>query len=158
MVELYYPRADTEAPLLTLPTRSQISVENNQWERLCKTLATFEDLRELRLWFHSQDLRSWHRRFAETRFFRSLWHVKARNFTLALPKLPQTRGMEESAYLDGEILDRAPFRVERGPRPNNWEVHLAVFHRVSLERLAMARQDQVEQAQAEQARPEQTRA
>ncbi|KAH8880295.1 hypothetical protein GQ53DRAFT_670239 [Thozetella sp. PMI_491] len=126
LVELYYPNAGMEGTVVTgwpMP----VTAKNNPWERLCTALAALQDLRELRLWFDCKDLRPWHRRFNETRFFHRLKEIRANEFTLGLPELPDVRGQEDAAFLEGDQLAGMPFQVERGPRPNNWQVHLATM-------------------------------
>jgi len=135
LAELYFPRTEQEGPFPTRPRRAYITAQNNDWQRLCAQLATLPALHALRVWFDCKDLRPWHKRFAETPFFRGLWDVRAREFTLALPKLPVRRELEAAMFLEGEALEGAPFVVERGPRPNNWLVHLS-----SMETLLRGRQ------------------
>jgi hypothetical protein len=132
ILELYLDPPHGNASVAGLP----VTADNNPWESLCRVLSTFTALRYLRIWFDSEDLRPWHRRVAETRVFARLFQVKATSFTLDLPDLPadpRMRGLS-GCYLEGGNLDRAPFIVRRGPRPNNWMVHLS---RVSALALAM---------------------
>ncbi|KAK4201049.1 hypothetical protein QBC40DRAFT_172567 [Triangularia verruculosa] len=107
----------------------RISRRSNPWQRVCDQLAILPNLQSLYIWFHSRDLREWHKRMSETCFFARLFHVhvKDRNkFVLALPDLPlkPKRGLPSHHFLENEMLEDAPFVVERGPRPNNWRVHL----------------------------------
>jgi hypothetical protein len=108
-----------------------LSMKNNPWQHLCDALVALPHLQDLRVWLDASDLRPWHKRVSETRFFARLCDVrgpdKAR-FVLGLPELPERRGPDSHAlqgqYLEGGKLDDVPFVVERGTRPNNWRVHL----------------------------------
>lgn len=85
----------------------------------------------------SEDLRPWHKRVHEARFFARLARARAaRDFVLYLPDIPdepERRGLPEGSYLEeGTAVDGAPFRIVRGPRPDNWQLHLS---RVSLPQL-----------------------
>ncbi|AEO66424.1 uncharacterized protein THITE_2114520 [Thermothielavioides terrestris NRRL 8126] len=136
MTEIYYPSAGPggdEGPPAVFAGRARpgLSMSNNPWQRVCDQLAQLRNLHELRVWFDSRDLRPWHKRVSETRFFGKLFDVRVpdkRRFVLGLPELPARRGPDthvlEGQYLEGERLEDAPFTVERGPRPNNWRIHL----------------------------------
>ncbi|KAK3903018.1 hypothetical protein C8A05DRAFT_33263 [Staphylotrichum tortipilum] len=114
--------------------RPGLSMSNNPWQRVCDALAALPQLQDLRVWLDSSDLRPWHKRVSETRFFGRLFDVRvaggeaAGRFVLGVPELPERRGPDSQAlegqYLEGERLEGAPFVLERGPRPNNWRVHL----------------------------------
>ncbi|KAL2141415.1 hypothetical protein VTI28DRAFT_2415 [Corynascus sepedonium] len=138
LTEIYYPPAvpglDDEGPPAVFAGRARptVSVRNNPWQRLCDALVALPTpLHDLRIWLDSSDLRPWHKRVSETRFFARLSDVrgldKAR-FVLSLPELPERRGPDSHAlqehYLENDKLDDVPFTVERGRRPNNWRVHL----------------------------------
>ncbi|KAL2176882.1 uncharacterized protein P884DRAFT_270255 [Thermothelomyces heterothallicus CBS 202.75] len=138
LTEIYYPPAHSrskgdEGPpaIFAGRARPMLSVTNNPWQHLCDALVALPALQELRVWLDSSDLRPWHKRVSETRFFRRLADVrgldKAR-FVLGLPELPERRGPDSHAlqgqYLEGDKLDDVPFTVQRGPRPNNWQNHL----------------------------------
>ncbi|KAK4126517.1 hypothetical protein N657DRAFT_568453, partial [Parathielavia appendiculata] len=136
ITEIYYPPASTngdEGPPAVFAGRARptLSVQHNPWQMLCDRLADLPNLQDLRIWFDSSDLRPWHKRVSETRFFGRLFDVRVpdkRRFVLGLPELPDRRGPDCQAlqghYLEGEKLENAPFTLERGPRPNNWRVHL----------------------------------
>lgn len=129
--ELYYPFVDGEP----LPHIDGIAMtaKNNPWQELCGHLASMPNLRELQLRFDSEDLRPWHKRVNEKEFFAQLFQVTARKYVLNLPDIPadpEAQGLPGHYLEDGSALDKAPFVVKRGPRPNNWQLHLA---RVSLE-------------------------
>ena len=94
----------------------------------CHALATLPQLRRLRVWIDSKDLRPWHKAAAETDLFATLAEVrKPTDFVLCLPDLPEDESKWglPGRYLEGERLDGAPFHVERGERPNNWKVYLS---------------------------------
>ncbi|KAK4188276.1 hypothetical protein QBC35DRAFT_382906 [Podospora australis] len=140
LTELYYPSSSSDGPNPTFGTQGQgggsshpgISMENNPWSRVCDSLSQLKNLHSLRIWFDTRDLRGWHTRVSETRFFAKLFNVKGvknkKNFILALPQVPHFGPggslNEAEHHLAGEILEAAPFTVERGPRPDNWRVHL----------------------------------
>ncbi len=113
--------------------RPSLSMAHNPWQRVCDALAALPQLQALRVWLDSSDLRPWHKRVSETRFFGRLFDVRVAGgdvskFVLGLPELPERRGPDSQAlqgqYLEGEKLEGAPFVLERGVRPNNWRVHL----------------------------------
>ncbi|KAK0726393.1 hypothetical protein B0T21DRAFT_385662 [Apiosordaria backusii] len=137
MTELYFPTSEEgEGPNPTFghsnnndDSHPGISMDSNPWQRVCDQLALLPNLQNLYIWFHTRDLREWHKRMSETRFFARLFNVtvKDRNkFILALPDLPlkPKRGLPSHHFFENETLEGAPFVVERGPRPNNWRVHL----------------------------------
>lgn len=106
---------------------------HNPWQQLCDALVALPPphLHALRIWLDSSDLRPWHKRVSETRFLGRLFEVRGlarERFVLGLPELPERRGPDTHVlgeqYLEGERLEGAPFCVIRGPRPNNWRVHL----------------------------------
>ncbi|KAK4240526.1 hypothetical protein C8A03DRAFT_31344 [Achaetomium macrosporum] len=141
LTEIYYPTGGPggdEGPPAVFAGRARpfLSMQNNPWQRVCDYLIKLRDLQELRIWFDSSDLRPWHKRVSETRFFGKLFDVRVPDksrFVLGLPELPARRGPDaqllEGQYLEGENLEHAPFTVERGPRPNNWLVH---FHQIGV--------------------------
>ncbi|KAK4174884.1 hypothetical protein QBC36DRAFT_332702 [Triangularia setosa] len=141
MTELYFPTSEEgeEGPNPTFghsrtnniseDSHPGISMHSNPWQRVCDQLALLPNLQNLHVWFHTKDLRDWHKRMSETRFFARLFNVKVKDrnrFVLALPDLPlkPKRGLPSHHFFDNENLEGAPFLVERGPRPNNWRVHL----------------------------------
>lgn len=136
ITEIYYPPAHNngdEGPpaIFAGRARPMLSPKNNQWQHLCDGLAELPNLQDLRIWLDSSDLRPWHKRVSETRFFGRLFDVRVPDksrFVLGLPELPERRGPDcrvlEEYYLEGDKLEKAPFTVERGQRPNNWRVHL----------------------------------
>jgi len=148
LTELYFPYAEMAAPGVDgsasegpLPVRSggmRLSMENNPWARVCALLARQQNLHALRIWFDTRDLRPWHKRVSEARLFAKLWDVRVKHreqFILALPELPERSspdqeqdwvpfGLAPHHFLEGERVEEAPFVVVRGPRPNNWRVHM----------------------------------
>ncbi|KAK3294367.1 uncharacterized protein B0H64DRAFT_185516 [Chaetomium fimeti] len=136
ITEIYYPpsgggRDEGPPAIFAGRARPTLSMTNNPWRHLCDGLAALAQLQELRVWLDSSDLRPWHKRVSETRFFARLFDVRGpgpERFVLALPELPERRGPDvhdlRDQYLEGANLDGAPFTVERSPRPNNWGVHL----------------------------------
>lgn len=140
--ELYYPpltegHGDEGPPAIFAgEARPGLDMNNNPWQRVCDLLAELPGLRELRIWFDSQDLRPWHKRVSETRFFARLLNVRVPDksrFVLALPHLPARRGPDHTIlgahFLEADNLANVPFTVERGLRINNWDVHLARINR-----------------------------
>ncbi|KAK4114493.1 hypothetical protein N656DRAFT_705527, partial [Canariomyces notabilis] len=136
ITELYFPTAgeDDEGPpaLFAGTARPGLSMKNNPWQRVCDMLTELPKLQALHIWFDSRDLRPWHKRVSETRFFKRLFDVRVLDrtrFVLALPELPEKRGTPdiqvlESHYLEGDRIEHAPFTIVREPRPNNWQVLL----------------------------------
>lgn len=137
ITEIYYPPAGRnggdEGPPAVFAGRARpmLSIRHNQWRHLCDELVGLPNLQDLRVWFDSSDLRPWHARVSETRFLGRLFDVRVPDksrFVLGLPELPERRGPSthelEGQYLEGDVLETAPFTVERGARPNNWRVHL----------------------------------
>ncbi|KAK4159839.1 hypothetical protein QBC43DRAFT_221082 [Cladorrhinum sp. PSN259] len=135
MTELYYPAAELGANDDGPPAsfgdnvHPGVSMDNNPWQVVCDRLVELPNLQSLRIWFDTRDLREWHKRVSETRFFAKLFSVRMtqrERFVLALPHLPaaERRTLPTHHFLEGEVLDDAPFVVVRGPRPNNWRVHL----------------------------------
>ncbi|KAK4663213.1 hypothetical protein QC763_606650 [Podospora pseudopauciseta] len=141
MTELYFPTSEeNEGPNPTFghgnssngrseDSHPGITMHSNPWQRVCDQLALLPNLHSLHIWFHTRDLRDWHKRMSETRFFAKLFNVKVKDrnqFVLALPDLPlkPKRGLPSHHFFENETLEGAPFVVERGPRPNNWRVHL----------------------------------
>jgi hypothetical protein len=136
ITEIYFPPAISngdEGPPAIFAGRARptLSMQNNPWQHLCDRLVALPNLQDLHIWFDSSDLRPWHKRVSETRFFGRLFDVRVPDksrFVLDLPELPERRGPDSQAlqghYLEGEKLENAPFTLRRGPRPNNWRVHL----------------------------------
>lgn len=125
ITELYFPGPDGEPqPHIGGVT---ITSNNNPWEDLCRHLSSLPNLRTLHIRLDSEDLRPWHKRVNERKFFEQLLQVKAREFVLDLPDLPETPELQAlpGCYLDGDILKEAPYEVKRSSRPNNWQLHLS---------------------------------
>lgn len=142
ITEMYYPHGASgsdEGPPAVFAGRARpsLSMKNNPWQRLCDRLVEQPNLQDLRIWLDSSDLRPWHKRVSETRFFATLFDVRVPDksrFVLGLPELPERRGPDSQAleghYLEGEKAEMAPFTIERAERPNNWRVHLRNIVRV----------------------------
>lgn len=136
ITEIYYPPASSngdEGPPAIFAGRARptLSMKHNPWQQLCDQLVELPNLQDLHIWFDASDLRPWHKRVSETRFFGRLLDVRVsdkRRFVLGLPELAERRGPDSQAlqdhYLEGDKLDGLPFTLERGPRPNNWRVHM----------------------------------
>lgn len=86
LTELYFPgpQDGLQPQIAGFP----VTASNNPWESLCRALCTLTNLRNLRIYLDSADLRPWHSRVAETKFLNRLFGVKAKNFILDLPDLP----------------------------------------------------------------------
>ena len=105
-----------------------VNARNNVWETIGRALVAMPNLRRLRVWVDSKDLRPWHKAAAETRIFARLAEVRQpADFVLSLPSLPEDEAARDLAgcYLEGEELEGKPFRVERGERPDKWKVYLS---------------------------------
>ncbi|KAK0643383.1 hypothetical protein B0T16DRAFT_333823 [Cercophora newfieldiana] len=139
LTEMYFPFL--EVGINTTDGPSPVHTINNPWARVCNHLARHPTLDSLRIWFDSRDLRPWHRRVSETRMFAGLFNVRTKSkgsFILELPALPDAERdrssdfdmrMGRHHYLEGDRLADAPFIVIRGPRPNNWRIHMVrAFH------------------------------
>lgn len=131
ITELYYPGPDGEPQ----PHIGGIAItsKNNPWADLCHRLASLPNLQTLHIRLDSEDLRPWHKRVNEKKFFEQLPEVKARRFVLDLPEIPDKPELQAlpGCYLEGRYLEEAPYKVKRSPRPNNWQLHLSrvsVFH------------------------------
>lgn len=133
ITELYYPGTDGEPQ----PHIGGIAItsKNNPWADLCHRLSSLPNLRTLHIRLDSEDLRPWHKRVNEKKFFELLLEVKARRFVLDLPEIPDKPEAQSlpGCYLDARYLEKAPYQVRRSPRPNNWQLHLS---RVSLLHIA----------------------
>lgn len=129
ITELYYPGPDGEPQ----PHIGGIAItsKNNPWADLCHRLSSLPNLQTLHIRLDSEDLRPWHKRVNEKKFFEPLHQVKARKFVLDLPEIPDNPDLQAlpGCYLEGVYLEEAPYKVKRSPRPNNWQLHLS---RVSL--------------------------
>lgn len=127
LTELYFPASDGEPQPHIGGGVVRATAKKNPWEDLCRRLCA-ASLRRLHLRLDSEDLRPWHQRVDEVRFFEQLSRARAaRACVLYLPDIPEApehQGLP-GAYLEGERLEGAPFEVRRGPRPNNWQVHLS---------------------------------
>lgn len=125
ITELYFPgpNGEPEPHIAGLPVTSK----NNPWEDLCRRLCALPNLRQLHIRLDSEDLRPWHKRVNETKFLEQLSHVKARVCMLYLPEIPAAPELQglPGCYLEGDVLKDAPFELQRGPRPNNWQLHLS---------------------------------
>lgn len=125
LTELYFPGPDGEPQphVAGLP----VTCDNNPWEDLCARLCALPCLRRLHLRLDSEDLRPWHKRVHERRFLARLFGVRARVCVLYLPEIPQAPELQglPGCYLEGDALEGAPFELQRGPRPNNWQLHLS---------------------------------
>lgn len=109
---------------------------SNPWAWFCSHLVRHPNLDYVRIWFDSRDLRPWHRRVSETKMFAGLFNVRTKSkesFILELPELPDpeydpprvaTARIGRHHFLEGDMLLEAPFTVIRGPRPNNWRLHM----------------------------------
>lgn len=132
ITELYFPGPDGEVQ----PHIGGIRVTSkmNPWEDLCRRLVDLPNLRKLHVRLDSEDLRPWHKRVNEKELFEQLLQAKAREFVLHLPEIPESPEIQglPGAYLEGERLVGALPTIKRGPRPNNWQIHLS---RVSLAQL-----------------------
>ncbi|KAJ4289432.1 hypothetical protein N0V88_006912 [Collariella sp. IMI 366227] len=51
-------------------------MSNNPWQRVCDLVAALPNLQDLHVWIDSADLRPWHKRVSETRFFARLMESK----------------------------------------------------------------------------------
>lgn len=128
--ELYYPAGSDGEPqphIDGLP----LTAKDNPWEDLCRHISALPDLRQLHIYLDSTDLRPWHKRVNERKFLEQLSHARAHNYVLYLPDIPdepELRGLP-GRYLESDVLEKAPYRIKRGPRPDNWQLHLS---RVSL--------------------------
>lgn len=124
--ELYFPGPDGEPQphIDGLP----VTAKNNPWEDLCRRIAALPKLRQLHIYLDSEDLRPWHKRVNERKFFEQLFHARALNYVLYLPDIPdqpELCGLPGSYLDDSEVMEKAPFQIRRGPRPNNWQLHLS---------------------------------
>lgn len=130
ITELYFPGPDGEVP----PRVGGVPVtaERNPWEDLCRRLAALPGLRGLHVRLDSEDLRPWHKRVNEKGFFARLLRARAREFVLYLPDVPESPEAQglPGAYLGEGAIEGGSLRIKRGPRPNNWQIHLS---RVSLD-------------------------
>jgi len=131
----FYLRPAYDKAVIVGPSRRSVTVNagHNPWETLCKALVALSrsgSLRDLRLWLDSKDLRPWHKSVAETRVFARLGEVQGVDrFVLCLPEIPEG---EESAELKGCFLgmgdhgdEETPFVLERGERPNSFEIYIS---------------------------------
>lgn len=125
--ELYFPGPDGEPQphIAGVP----VTAKDNPWEDLSRRLSSLPRLRELHVYLDSEDLRPWHKRVSERTFLRQLLRAKARNFVLYLPNIPGEAPLQglPGSYLEDGLLpdDASRCAVVRGPRPNNWQLHLS---------------------------------
>lgn len=129
--------------------RPPVTADNNPWQRLCDALVRTSrrsksgggGMRDIRIWLDSSDLRPWHKRVVETRFFSRLLAVErpTGEFFVDVPYIPEEvekRGLP-GCYLEDIPRNDLPFEFERSRRTNNWLAHLnRVSHlRFSSQRL-----------------------
>lgn len=136
--ELYFPGPDGEPQphIAGVP----VTAKDNPWEDLSRRLASLAGpggrLRQLHVYLDSEDLRPWHKRVNERGFLRQLLSARARNFVLYLPSVPGEAPLQglPGTYLEAGdgVLDEAGCTVVRGPRPNNWQLHLSRVSQVHL--------------------------
>ena len=129
LTDFYLLRPGTDSAIIASTGQSgtPVNARSNVWETACRALAAMPQLRRLRIWIDSRDLRPWHEAAAETRLFASLAQIRRpQHFVLCLPKLPDDDAARSlpGLYLEGAELDGKPFKVERGDRPNKWVVFL----------------------------------
>ncbi|KAK2613222.1 hypothetical protein N8I77_000147 [Diaporthe amygdali] len=125
ITELYFPGPDGEPQphIAGVP----VTAKDNPWEDLCRRLSAIPNLRELHIYLDSEDLRPWHKRVNERSFLKQLLQAGARHYVLYLPNIPGEAGLQglPGTYLEDDLLHKAPCAVVRGPRPNNWQLHLS---------------------------------
>jgi hypothetical protein len=130
--ELYFPGPDGEPQphIAGVP----VTANDNPWEDLSRRLSSLPRLRELHVYLDSEDLRPWHKRVSERSFLKQLLQASARNFALYLPNIPGEAPLQglPGTYLEDDLLDGASCTVVRGPRPNNWQLHLSRVSQVHL--------------------------
>lgn len=131
--ELYFPGPDGEPQphIAGVP----VTAKDNPWEDLSRRLSALPKLRELHVYLDSEDLRPWHKRVSERGFLRQLLRARARSFALYLPNIPGEAPLQglPGSYLEEDGLpDGARCAVVRGPRPNNWQLHLSRVSHVHL--------------------------
>ncbi|KAK4444882.1 hypothetical protein QBC34DRAFT_169734 [Podospora aff. communis PSN243] len=114
-----------------------VTMTDNPWARVCAHLAMYQNLNDLRIWFNSSsiDLKPWYERVDETSMFADLLKVRTKSkgrFVLELPEINTGRGWlgtsahetRQDRFLQGRILEEAPFTIIRGPRQNMTRVHM----------------------------------
>ncbi|KAJ4417541.1 hypothetical protein N0V82_006100 [Gnomoniopsis sp. IMI 355080] len=125
ITELYFPGPDGEPQ----PHIGGITItsKNNPWEDLCRQLASLPNLHTVHIRLDSEDLRPWHKRVNESKFFEQLLQVKARRFVLDLPEIPDQPELQAlpGCYLEVGVLKDMAYEVKRSQRPNNWQLHLS---------------------------------
>lgn len=132
--ELYFPGPDGEPQphIAGVP----VTAKDNPWEDLSRRLSALPKVRELHVYLDSEDLRPWHKRVNERSFLKQLLQAGARNFVLYLPNIPgeaPLQGLPGTYLEDGRTLDESRCcAVVRGPRPNNWQLHLSRVSQVHL--------------------------
>lgn len=125
ITELYFPGPDGEPQ----PHIGGITItsKNNPWADLCRRLASLSNLRTVHIRLDSEDLRPWHKRVNESKFFEQLLQIKARRFVLDLPDIPDQPELQAlpGCYLEVGALKEVSYEVKRSQRPNNWQLHLS---------------------------------
>lgn len=128
--ELYFPGPDGEPQphIAGVP----VTAADNPWEDLARRLAALPRLCQLHVYLDSEDLRPWHKRVNERGFLAQLLRATARTFVLYLPNIPPEAPLQglPGTYLDDNLPDDASCTVVRGPRPNNWQLHLSRISQV----------------------------
>jgi hypothetical protein len=134
--ELYFPGPDGEPQphIAGVP----VTAKDNPWEDLCRRLSALPRLRDLHVYLDSEDLRPWHKRVNERSFLNRLLQARARSFVLDLPNIPAEEPLQglPGTYLDedGTPDEASGCVVVRGPRPNNWQLHLSRVSQIHLRR------------------------
>lgn len=134
--ELYFPGEGAARPHIN---GHPVTATQNPWADLCRRIVAMPNLRQLHIYFDAEDLRPWHQRVNERKFFEQLFHARALNYVLYLPELPDNPELcgLPGTYVDGPQVttgEEAPFRIVRGPRPNNWQLHLSRVSHLQLVR------------------------
>lgn len=133
--ELYFPGPDGEPQphIAGVP----VTAGDNPWEDLCRRLAALPRLRGLHVYLDSEDLRPWHKRVNERAFLQQILGARARQFVLYLPNIPGEallQGLPGAYVGEDQMPGGARCAVVRGPRPNNWQLHLSRVSHVHLRR------------------------
>lgn len=130
--ELYFPGPDGEPQphIAGVP----VTAKDNPWEDLSRRVSSLPKLRELHVYLDSEDLRPWHKRVNERGFLKQLLQARARNYVLYLPNIPGEAPLQglPGTYLEDGLPDGGRCAVARGPRPNNWQLHLSRVSHVHL--------------------------
>lgn len=135
LTELYYgPDGGERAVIKDRP--DPVTADDNPWQRLCDALvrasskdaASGAGLRDLHIWLDSSDLRPWHSRVYENRFFARLMRAEKATgeFVVDVPLLPyepEERGLP-GTYLEDIPREKLPFEFIRSQRTNKWMQHI----------------------------------